>query len=465
MARTLSWCAACSRPCALASAACAASSAFWAACVSASACCRFAANTTAEMESAIALRQTDKRTFFLDMCLSLERHQAGQDYHQLVALTVSAHRRSLRRSAYHSSSAVWMLAARVRIVSLALRLRAACRVLLGTRLRRVRRTLLRTRLGGMRRALLRMRLGMGAGCPLLRMRRRRTRRTLRVGRLRRACLMLLRASLVRLRLMLLALRVATRLGAARLPVRLGWLATPRRLACAARRRGAAVSGRERVAVALRERPTVGSGGGGDAARRDDALAGEHSGVRRGGNRGVAAVDRGAHRIVLRGHGLVLALRLRRLRVRLVRRGALRRGGLRGDTTRAAVEAGVIHGGVVHHRGVVDVGDVGGRYVGHGTVVVELSAPPLAAAESHAAVAEAVVDAAVEADMRTPIAPVPGVDAARPAPIAGCPQQADRRQHPGFGHPVVAPVPRPVAGRPDVAWSRERWLHIHRQHGE
>src|SRR5580698_11549037 len=146
-----------------------------------------------------------------------------------------------------------------------------------------------------------------------------------------------------------------------------------------------------------------------------------------------------------------------------------RAGLANDAA-GAVEAGVVDvdDGVALNDGAVDV-DV--RYVdaaevGDRAVVGEDSAAPLTAEEADAAVAEAVVDAAIEADMRTPVAGVPSVESAGITPVARGPEKADRgRLHPDAGNPVIAGVAiGPVAGGPHVAGGGQRWLHIDGQRG-
>jgi hypothetical protein len=81
------------------------------------------------------------------------------------------------------------------------------------------------------------------------------------------------------------------------------------------------------------------------------------------------------------------------------------------------------GFVVHDHGAVhvDVGDVHRVHVHDGSVIEEASATPLAPVKPVAAVAVAVVDAAVESNLRSPITAVPGIDAIIPAPISGRPQ--------------------------------------------
>src|SRR5579862_2621779 len=117
---------------------------------------------------------------------------------------------------------------------------------------------------------------------------------------------------------------------------------------------------------------------------------------------------------------------------------------------ATVEAGVYV--VDDHRARVRIVNHGDVHVRNGAVVEEMSATPFAARETDAAVAEAVVNATVEADVRAPISGVPTVRSARPTPIAGRPEKSGPRRHnPRAGNPIIAGVTvRPIAGRPDVA---------------
>src|SRR5580658_10403678 len=105
---------------------------------------------------------------------------------------------------------------------------------------------------------------------------------------------------------------------------------------------------------------------------------------------------------------------------------------------AAIEAHAVDGEVVDDGGVIDVRDVhGSGDVVDIAVVVERTALPVAAGITAADVAKSVVDAAIKADVGTPIAGVPEVGALAPAPIARRPQEARlRRQHPGARHPVI-----------------------------
>jgi hypothetical protein len=100
----------------------------------------------------------------------------------------------------------------------------------------------------------------------------------------------------------------------------------------------------------------------------------------------------------------------------------------------------------------------------GRVVRELSAPPLTSEKPNSTIAEAVVNATVEADGRSPVAGIKGVNSVHEAPPRRCPQQADlRRRHPDSRYPVITRIPvSPIAGIPKVSIDRTRRLHVNRQ---
>ena len=81
----------------------------------------------------------------------------------------------------------------------------------------------------------------------------------------------------------------------------------------------------------------------------------------------------------------------------------------------------------------------------------MASAPVAALVAVAGVAEAVVDAAIVADVLAPIAGVISVRVIRVAPVAGSPECAlVRRFNPCARNPVIAVGrPSPVAGGPDV----------------
>jgi len=102
-------------------------------------------------------------------------------------------------------------------------------------------------------------------------------------------------------------------------------------------------------------------------------------------------------------------------------GLFLRGRSRRSPTSAAIEADVSYGRIVDDGFVVDVGDVDAAEIIHGPVVSEDAASPIAALVAGAHIAEAVIDAAVESDMRPPISGVPNIEAVPPAPIPWGPE--------------------------------------------
>ena len=126
--------------------------------------------------------------------------------------------------------------------------------------------------------------------------------------------------------------------------------------------------------------------------------------------------------------LVLGLGSGRRGVFLASRGLFRRGGLSDGATRAAVVTDTIDSRIViDDGGVVGVVDHCRVDVCHSRVVAIHAAVPRPADEPNPGVPEAVVNSTIEADVRSPVAGVPRIDAASPAPIARRPQQADRRR--------------------------------------
>src|SRR5262245_2319351 len=135
-----------------------------------------------------------------------------------------------------------------------------------------------------------------------------------------------------------------------------------------------------------------------------------------------------------------------------------------EAVRSTVVADVGHGDIIDHGLAVDVGDLDRTEARDGGVVDENAVPPVAAVVADPGIAEAIVDAAVEADPRPPISSAPHIDTVVPGPIARGPQQTwSRRPHPGAGNPKVAELaPCPVAGYPDEVRTRDHRLHIDRQ---
>jgi hypothetical protein len=98
---------------------------------------------------------------------------------------------------------------------------------------------------------------------------------------------------------------------------------------------------------------------------------------------------------------------------------------------------------VMHHGYVDVVDR--------AIVEEMSGPPVAALVACAYVSETVINATIEADVRTPVAMEEAVSSANVAPIAGSPERTlVGRLRPHARYPVVAGRGViPVAGGPEI----------------
>ena len=137
----------------------------------------------------------------------------------------------------------------------------------------------------------------------------------------------------------------------------------------------------------------------------------------------------------------------------------------GCSARAAVETNPVDRSVVvDDRGVVGVVYHGDVYVGYGAVVIVSAAPPVAAEEADARVAEAVVNATIEAHFRSPVARVPDVEAFIPTPIPWSPEQTNfRRFYPCARNPeVTVRTISPIARDPDEAGRRANRLYIYGQ---
>jgi hypothetical protein len=108
----------------------------------------------------------------------------------------------------------------------------------------------------------------------------------------------------------------------------------------------------------------------------------------------------------------------------------------------------------------------GVYTRDRGVVEKLPALPVSTLEASAHVSESIKNAAVKADLLSPVASVPEVNAVAPAPISRSPKETDfGRENPCAGHPVVVAiviVPGPIAGRPDIAFARTDGLYVHGQ---
>src|SRR5208282_4819180 len=163
---------------------------------------------------------------------------------------------------------------------------------------------------------------------------------------------------------------------------------------------------------------------------------------------------------------MLGLHRRCRRVVLVHRSLFHSGRSSGNSTLAAVIADMVHRGFVDYSLAVDIGDARDIHVIHGAVVEEASVVPISAPIADTTVAEAVVDATVEADALAPIAFIPGEGVAAPTPITRGPEQASGgRLDPCTRNPEVAFLTvRPVAGRPQITGRGDHGLSVYRQRG-
>src|SRR5216683_2599962 len=104
-------------------------------------------------------------------------------------------------------------------------------------------------------------------------------------------------------------------------------------------------------------------------------------------------------------------------------------------------------------------------VGHGAVVVVRAASPVAAEEADAGVAEAVVNATIEADFGSPVAWVPCIKAVFPSPVPWSPEQTNfRREYPRAWNPEIAVrTVSPITRDPNVTGSGTNGLYVNWQH--
>jgi hypothetical protein len=129
--------------------------------------------------------------------------------------------------------------------------------------------------------------------------------------------------------------------------------------------------------------------------------------------------------VCAGRLLVLCLSWRGCSMLLIRRRLFLSGRPSSYASAAAVEAdtGDIRS-VDDYRFVIDVGDVDGAEIVDSSIVGEDAVIPISALVAYATIAETIVDAAVKADVRTPVTCVPNIKPVSPTPVARRPKQSD-----------------------------------------
>src|SRR5260370_41898731 len=181
---------------------------------------------------------------------------------------------------------------------------------------------------------------------------------------------------------------------------------------------------------------------------------------------LALIDGGAQAAIAGGGLLVPGLRGSWREVPCAAKPLLFDGRSRVGSTIAAVVADAIHARIVDDRLVVRVMNDRGVYVHDRGVVKEVAASPISALEARAHVSKSIKNATVEANLLSPIASVPDVNAVAPSPISRSPQETDfGRENPRSGHPVVVTigiVPRPITGRPAITFPPTDGLDVNSQ---
>src|SRR5438270_10707430 len=143
-------------------------------------------------------------------------------------------------------------------------------------------------------------------------------------------------------------------------------------------------------------------------RRNHGMAAKVRRPGRGGNGWTAMILR-CEVLPILARGLLMMRLLRQRRgMRFVRCRLFLRGRYSLHPAFSAIEA--CSGSTVDDdRAVIDVGHAAHADVGDVAVVVERSATPLAAHESHPAIAESVVNPTIKTNVRTPVPRVPGIE--------------------------------------------------------
>src|SRR5271154_3587966 len=185
----------------------------------------------------------------------------------------------------------------------------------------------------------------------------------------------------------------------------------------------------------------GLGGGASGGRRlcrDHTCTLEFTGLRSCSNGRTPVILGGELAAIGAGRGYVFSLSSDWLDVALVCKPFLLGSWARGETASATVEADAIVS--VDVPFLINVVDEGGIDVVHAAVVEKVAAVPVAASVAFSAVTKTVINAAVEADLRAPVAFIPRVVAVSPTPITGRPKNADfGRLDPSAGDEEVAAV--------------------------
>src|SRR5579862_9047216 len=139
--------------------------------------------------------------------------------------------------------------------------------------------------------------------------------------------------------------------------------------------------------------------------RHDPWAVKFSRPRGSGDHWPTVIFGSEKRAIVAGTALVIPLHMGRFVVVLPAPHFLLVRWTRIDSAPAPVETDAVHSDIIDDGLVVDV-NVGDGHIVHGAVVVEVAVSPIATFIAVAKVAEAIVHAAVEADVRSPVARMP-----------------------------------------------------------
>jgi len=111
--------------------------------------------------------------------------------------------------------------------------------------------------------------------------------------------------------------------------------------------------------------------------------------------------------------------------------------------------------VVRNRVVIYIVNVRDIHIRDGAVISQCAIVPISAVVTPAGVAEAVVDSAIKADVRTPIARMPDINVVLVSPVRRRPESIHPGSHyPHSGYPIIAGLCiAPVTRRPQVVLAR------------
>jgi hypothetical protein len=191
---------------------------------------------------------------------------------------------------------------------------------------------------------------------------------------------------------------------------------------------------------------------------------ELAGSRGRGNGWMSVVVRGELTAVGAGRSLVVALHRSGRGMVLVGKSFLFGGGSGSDAAMTSVEADVT--AMCDNYLGIDIVKASAPDIAHAGVIKKAPALPVAAAITDAGVAEAVVNSAVEADLRSPVSFVPDIGVISPSPVAGRPEQTSLGCfNPCAGNPEIAAVfgVTPITGCPDITWVRANGLCVNGEH--